>query len=529
MDLESLRLRSMLRQLPEAIDVPSLTAERKMVLLVDLDNTIIHHRNKNMMKETALRPGLHAALAEWKKRFNLIVCTAAGFCYAISILELVDPAQKYFEPHLFCRRDFSKLKTEVLSHLCPDGNIAPVVMIDDREDVWTGTHNNILVEEYKFFKRGDEILGITEDTDNYLQTLTGILNNIHHEYYKRIDANSSSANAQAVISSLREKVLTNTTIDFGAFPESQGQEARQRAARLGANIAKVDDRSITHFVVFTQRSLKGKERKRWKKIKQMCPHAQKVTSDWLKSCYTHFMKIDPTRQQNSAVNPNTNITHSYPSRASFDVISVSKSSPMHLRFVIRPSLTLSPAFLPNRDANTSDTLSPPANSDVNMVDTRSPPSQSTSDVRNVNTSSSLPLVTRIPQPSSDMVDEKPPQLLPNCDANTSDTLSPPANSDVRNVNTSSSPPLVIRIPQRSSDVNMVDEKPPQPLPNGDAKTFDTLPPQSQANSDVNTVSASSLPILVIRLSPQPQVIIKPHQLLPQTSPAQTVTKSAELK
>ena len=208
---------------------------RKLVLLCDLDHTLIHTTStsenlqefddKTMQKfkfketktwhVTKFRPGLEKFLREMSGLYEMQIATLGIRPYAEKISRLIDPEQKYFnDSKMLSRCDIldsnGKIKgnnafhkANNLKHLFPCG-IDMVVIIDDRTDVWKMKGNVIHVPKYNYWKdvgdindpnakaRGDRIGPFRDkipekDDDDYLGILGQILKDIHSKYYWSFD------------------------------------------------------------------------------------------------------------------------------------------------------------------------------------------------------------------------------------------------------------------------------------------------------------------------------------------------------
>lgn len=150
-------------------DQEKLIQERKLVLLVDLDQTILHTTHEEVRNNpnihsftlwpghptyyTKLRPHLSEFLEEMSKIYELHIFTFGCRMYAHKIASIIDPEQKYFG-HRILSRDESVdqyCKRGNLNNLFPCGD-AMVCIIDDRADVWKDAGNLIQVKPYSYFK-----------------------------------------------------------------------------------------------------------------------------------------------------------------------------------------------------------------------------------------------------------------------------------------------------------------------------------------------------------------------------------------
>ncbi|XP_077294856.1 RNA polymerase II subunit A C-terminal domain phosphatase Fcp1 [Arctopsyche grandis] len=171
-------------------DSEILLRDRKLVLLVDLDQTLIHTTNDHVppnLKDvhhfqlrswcpggggrwyhTRLRPGTIKFLKSISATYELHICTFGARAYAHKVAELLDPHGQLFSHRILSRDECFDIhtKTPNLRALFPCGDNL-VCIIDDREDVWNRASNLIQVKPYHFFEHTGDInappgLGKTE-------------------------------------------------------------------------------------------------------------------------------------------------------------------------------------------------------------------------------------------------------------------------------------------------------------------------------------------------------------------------------
>ncbi|KAM4724906.1 RNA polymerase II subunit A C-terminal domain phosphatase isoform 1-T1 [Anableps anableps] len=152
-------------------DQQRLHRNKKLVLMVDLDQTLIHTTeqhcqrmsNKGIfhfqlgrgepMLHTRLRPHCKEFLEKIAKLYELHVFTFGSRLYAHTIAGFLDPEKKLFSHRILSRDEcidpFSK--TGNLRNLFPCGD-SMVCIIDDREDVWKFAPNLITVKKYIYFQ-----------------------------------------------------------------------------------------------------------------------------------------------------------------------------------------------------------------------------------------------------------------------------------------------------------------------------------------------------------------------------------------
>jgi len=157
-------------------DEERLLKDRKLVLLVDLDQTLIHSTNENIplslegvehyqlygsntpWYHTKLRPHTMQFLQSISKFYELHICTFGARMYAHKIANILDPSKQYFSHRILSRDECfdPTLKTGNLKALFPCGD-SMVAIIDDREDVWNFASNLVAVKPYFFFKNTGDI------------------------------------------------------------------------------------------------------------------------------------------------------------------------------------------------------------------------------------------------------------------------------------------------------------------------------------------------------------------------------------
>ena len=181
-----------------------LLRNRKLILVVDLDQTIIHacieptigewrdpsNPNHNAVKDVKsfqlnddgprglasgctyyikLRPGLLEFLQEIAQMYELHVYTMGTRAYAESIRNIVDPDRKLFGDRIISRDENGSITSKSLQRLFPV-NTDMVLIIDDRADVWPMNRPNLIkVVPYDFFK------GIGDINSSFLPKRTDIV------------------------------------------------------------------------------------------------------------------------------------------------------------------------------------------------------------------------------------------------------------------------------------------------------------------------------------------------------------------
>ncbi|PRT54768.1 RNA polymerase II subunit A C-terminal domain phosphatase [Wickerhamiella sorbophila] len=258
-----------------------LLAEKKLILVVDLDQTIIHaamdpeigqwiqdpdspnHEavadvRKFCLREqrrdqfvdiwyyVKIRPGLKEFLEKMYTRFEMHIYTMATKAYALEIAKLVDPEGKYFGNRILSREESGNLLQKNLKRLFPVTTHL-VTIIDDRGDVWQWSPHLVRVFPYSFFhgtgdinsqflpKRTGLVTPETEaeeqsdaaeqrvlkvDEDDELETLGGHMVQIHENFYHEYDRlKPKIPDVGNLLPRLKSNVFEGCVILFtGVFP-----------------------------------------------------------------------------------------------------------------------------------------------------------------------------------------------------------------------------------------------------------------------------------------------------------------------
>ncbi|GAK62072.1 uncharacterized protein PAN0_001d0269 [Moesziomyces antarcticus] len=96
------------------------------------------------------RPGVPAILKQLSQKYQLHVYTMGTRSYANCVCKLIDPDASIFGNRILSRDENGSLIRKSLSRLFPVDH-SMVVIIDDREDVWSNSPNLLPVLPYEFF------------------------------------------------------------------------------------------------------------------------------------------------------------------------------------------------------------------------------------------------------------------------------------------------------------------------------------------------------------------------------------------
>lgn len=161
-----------------------LLAARKLSLVVDLDQTIVHaavdptvgewqkdptNPNYEALQDVVafqllddiqaqrgcwyyikLRPGLQEFLESVAEKYELHVYTMGTRQYAEQIVKIVDPDHRFFDDRILSRDESGSMEAKSLARIFPV-DTKMVVIIDDRADVWKYSPNLVRVTVFDFF------------------------------------------------------------------------------------------------------------------------------------------------------------------------------------------------------------------------------------------------------------------------------------------------------------------------------------------------------------------------------------------
>jgi RNA polymerase II C-terminal domain phosphatase-like 3/4 len=211
-----------------------LKKEKKLILILDLDNTVLHtttlrryavgpnytghlFKGKDMYQialkgngetfytHSKFRPFLKQFIKMVDPYFKIYIYTMGNRSYAHSITNFLQKEVENFEipKSRIISRDDGKDHTDgklikTLRQISPSDD-SFYVILDDREDVWSESKRNLWkVYPYIYFPSMNEEFALTrypeyfktftrEDIDPFLLFYGQFLQEVHHEYYKWVD------------------------------------------------------------------------------------------------------------------------------------------------------------------------------------------------------------------------------------------------------------------------------------------------------------------------------------------------------
>ena len=215
-----------------------LLGTRKLSLVVDLDQTIIHAAVDPTIREwmddkenpnhdavtdvrafqliddgpamrgcwyyIKLRPGLMDFLERVSQIYEMHIYTMGTRQYAQQIANIVDPERKYFGERILSRDESGSMVAKNLERLFPV-DTKMVVIIDDRGDVWKWSDNLIRVTPFDFF------VGIGDINSSFLPKKQEIQATPKKAIESNANGNATISGTQEVTNGATENGAANTT------------------------------------------------------------------------------------------------------------------------------------------------------------------------------------------------------------------------------------------------------------------------------------------------------------------------------
>jgi len=319
--------------------VARLFRQKKLLLVLDIDHTMLHatdddrapamaaakglshclhsfklpssayYHTPDKLHYVMLRPGLIAWLEDLATMYELYIYTAGTRIYAEAVAAVFDPDQRLFGSRIITRTDVPELgKVKRLERFFPVDN-SMVLAVDDRSDVWTEDASNLVtIRPYHFFHgmadvnntsgpefdlRGETELEENEakeptKIDHGLRRVGELLRWVHQKFYA---ANPSVANQVAgkgadvkpLLRELRKRILRGMPLAIDAPAVGPERDALwSLAAACGGACA--DHITPQTVAVIASRpsspmALDGKNKRVWV-----------VHPDWLHACIHNWNK-----------------------------------------------------------------------------------------------------------------------------------------------------------------------------------------------------------------------------------------------
>ena len=237
-------------------------AERKLALIVDLDETLICARmaeddgrrergvatvltTRGAWKVVA-RPHLMEFLRIASNKFDVFIATLADQSYASQVLSELAPDWDRYVVKVFTRKSFGSGRKFIPELV---GTPDMTVIVDDRSDVWQSAllRNWIEVPPYRAFADdGSRLPGAA--TDVHLLHTLGKLEKLHAAFYS--DPPPRRQYMSAVLGDLMRSVLSGAVVYTYGATDDEFALILQAADALGAKVVvAANSPGITHVIL----------------------------------------------------------------------------------------------------------------------------------------------------------------------------------------------------------------------------------------------------------------------------------------
>ncbi|KAG5189911.1 hypothetical protein JKP88DRAFT_300447 [Tribonema minus] len=306
-----------------------LRAARKLSLVLDLDNTLLHatpdvHAQTYKADDVfafqlpgvpgthcvKLRPHLREFLARAAQRFELTIYTAGTRRYAELVAAHLDPDNSLFARRIISATDTADLgrSTKSLSRIFP-GATNMVLVVDDREDVWRGEQakNLVLVRPYMFWKppaaaaaepAAAAALGAGHDggatspaveNDPQLLCTLAVLTAVHDKFYASNGSTPAHRDASALLAEVRRAVLRGARLVFTGLIPLQTPPHTHALWRYATALGAAVDADVTPATTHVVAAQMGSE----KTVAGLRTRGCVVVHvDWVMFCFWHCRRED---------------------------------------------------------------------------------------------------------------------------------------------------------------------------------------------------------------------------------------------
>lgn len=283
-------------------DLKNLLREKKLVLILDLDHTLLNSTRLTDVSEeewhlvkqaessqddpersllkldsmhmlTKLRPFVHTFLKEASTMFEMYVYTMGERSYALEIVKHLDPRRVYFNSKVISQSDSTQRHQKGLDVVL--GAESLVVILDDTEFVWHKHKENlILMERYHFFASSCRQFGFSNkslseskqdesESDGALANISHVLKRAYQMFFDpALGTDLSSRDVRQVLKEIRQEILQGCVIVFSRLFSSTAHPEKEliwkMAEQLGATCLREVEASVTHVVSLDAGTLKSR-------------------------------------------------------------------------------------------------------------------------------------------------------------------------------------------------------------------------------------------------------------------------------
>ncbi|KAK0422907.1 hypothetical protein QR680_007859 [Steinernema hermaphroditum] len=222
--------------IPMEIQEENKTQEpRKLILLVDLDGTLIHstkHRYKGHLSEdifemtfddkdrkkttVKVRPYCREFLEAMSRLFEMHVVTLSSRGYALKIVEHLDPEGRFFGGRVISRDELGyRRNKDTYFNVLFRESLPFTIILDNLSDVWDHMGNVVQLKTYKYFKKNGAEPRRNEDDDN-LEHIERVLTDVHSRFQSHFKAVGEYLDMRSAIAEYRRSVLKGVKVVVSA-------------------------------------------------------------------------------------------------------------------------------------------------------------------------------------------------------------------------------------------------------------------------------------------------------------------------
>ncbi|EDQ90522.1 uncharacterized protein MONBRDRAFT_24379 [Monosiga brevicollis MX1] len=218
-----------------------LLEARKLILILDLDKTLIHSTIDSIASHwlregvydifhfdlgkhtyyTKVRPGLHAFLEDLYPYYEMHIYTMGRRNYAERILRIIDPSNRFFSTRILTQDESFSIenKAKNLDALLPGGD-SMAVILDDLPAVWDFQTNVVPALPYEFFKHVEEVNAIPQQRSQSDRRMAR-----KHEALQRMHASNAIRITDRLIEPLYRAFRQHASTMTEENPEHQAHQA----------------------------------------------------------------------------------------------------------------------------------------------------------------------------------------------------------------------------------------------------------------------------------------------------------------
>lgn len=220
MTARNLKFNETLANSLEEAKTQSLLKDKKLILVLDLDHTLIHtvqgivddpdvhhfYIDGNGFS-TKLRPFLFEFLRRLSGLYEFCVYTMGSNKYADQIVELVDPELRYFSSRVISKDHSDSKEKKSLKILLPTSD-SMAAILDDTNEVWPDCENLVLAERFLYFSDGVQYNHkIAGNNDWFLFYISDVFEKLHERFYSRLNSD-----VKQILRDLEKEVLEGCKI-----------------------------------------------------------------------------------------------------------------------------------------------------------------------------------------------------------------------------------------------------------------------------------------------------------------------------